>query len=202
MIYEGSPAKNLPGLAQVISEKLRANNRCLYLNSPPMVAGIRSYLAAIGVNVPQEVNRGSLILSSDQGHLANGVFDVARMLAMLAGAVNDALTHGFAGLWATGDMTWELGAEKNFEKLLAYESGLEEMFVHYPALSGICQYHRDTLPDDAIGIALSEHRTVLINATLARVNPFYSHNGSLQPQRQSETSVDEKLNQVGLPARS
>src|ERR1700683_1555808 len=73
MIYEGSPAKHLPGLAQVIREKLRANNRCLYLNSPPMVAGIRSYLAADGLDVAQEVNNGSLILSSDSGPLVNGV---------------------------------------------------------------------------------------------------------------------------------
>jgi len=67
MIYEGSPAKHLPGLAQVIREKLRANNRCLYLNSPPMVAGIRSYLAADGLDVALEVNNGSLILPSDSG---------------------------------------------------------------------------------------------------------------------------------------
>lgn len=46
----------------------------------------------------------------------NGVFDVARMLGMLADAVNDALAHGYAGLWATGDMTWELGSEKNFRQ--------------------------------------------------------------------------------------
>jgi len=202
MIYEGSPAKQLPGLAQVIKEKLGANNRCLYLNSPPMVAGVRSYLAAIGVNVRQEVNSGSLILSSDQGHVVNGVFDVARMLAMLADAVNDALAHDYAGLWASGDMTWELGAEKNFEKLLAYESGLEEMFVNYPALSGICQYHRDTLPDDAIGIALSEHRSVFINETLARTNPFYSHSSSRQPQRQRLNNLNERLNQLGLRAGS
>jgi len=53
------------------------------------------------------VTSGSLALSSDPGHLVDGVFDAARMLAMLAmlaDAVNDALDHGYAGLWATGDM--------------------------------------------------------------------------------------------------
>jgi len=45
--------------------------------------------------------------------------------------------------------TWrELGSEKNFGKLLEYECGLEEMFRDLPALSGVRQYHRDTLPDD------------------------------------------------------
>ncbi len=71
MIYEGSPAKHLPGLSQLIKEKLRANHRCLYLNSPPMVAGIRSYLAAAGIDVAEEVKNGSLVLSSDSGHLVD-----------------------------------------------------------------------------------------------------------------------------------
>ena len=37
IIYEGSPAKYLPGVAQLIKHNLRENTRCLYLNSPPMV---------------------------------------------------------------------------------------------------------------------------------------------------------------------
>jgi hypothetical protein len=98
MIYEGSPAKHLPGLARLIRDKLRANNRCLYLNSLPMVAGIRSYLSAAGVDVAQEVNRGSLVLSSDQDHLLDGIFDPARMLDVLADAVSEALAQGYAGL--------------------------------------------------------------------------------------------------------
>jgi hypothetical protein len=178
MIYEGSPAQHLPGLARLIRDKLRANKRCLYLNSLPMVAGIRSYLAAAGVDVAQEVNRGSLVLSSEQDHLQDGIFDPARMLDVLADAVHDALAQGYAGLWATGDMTWELGSEKNFDKLLAYECGLEEMFREYPALSGICQYHLDTLPDEALHVAASKHASVYLNETLSRVNPLYAPAGS------------------------
>jgi MEDS: MEthanogen/methylotroph, DcmR Sensory domain len=67
------------------------------------------------------------------------------MLGMLSDSVHAALTDGYSGLWATGDMTWELGSRKNFEKLLEYEIGLEEMFRSYPALSGICQYPNTTL---------------------------------------------------------
>jgi DcmR-like sensory protein len=174
MIYAGSPAKHLRCVAQVIIDKLRVNNRCLYLNSPTMVAGIRSYLAATGLDVAQEVNKGSLVLSSDQSHLVNDHFDGDRMLGMLGSAVNEAMADGYAGLWATGDMTWELGSEKNFEKLMEYECGLEKMFRSHLTLSGICQYHQDTLPDDAVHVALSRHRSIYINETLSRVNPFYS----------------------------
>ena len=113
MIYAGSPAKFLRSVAQVMIEKLRLNHRCLYLNSPPMVAGIRSYLAATGLDVAQEVNKRSLVLSSDQNHLEDGRFDLDGMLGR---AVDEAVADGYAGLWASGDMTWELGSYENFEK--------------------------------------------------------------------------------------
>ena len=90
LIYEGSPSRQLPALVSVIQEKLRQNNRCLYLNSPPMVAGLRSYLFAAGVDVPKEVMKGRLVLSSENTHLENGTFDVDRMLKMLSAAVIEA----------------------------------------------------------------------------------------------------------------
>ena len=163
MIYEGSPARHLPGLAAVMVEKLRSNRRCLYLNSPSMIAGIRSYLAAAGLNVAQAVSKGALVLLSDGSHLIDGRFDVDRMLGTLAEAIDQALNDGYAGLWAAGDMTWEFGAERNFAKLREYEQGLEALFRQRPQLQGICQYHADTLPTDVLEEALYSHRTSYIN---------------------------------------
>jgi hypothetical protein len=200
MIYAGSPAKFLRSVAQVMIEKLRLNHRCLYLNSPPMVAGIKSYLAAAGLDVAQEVHKRSLVLSSDQNHLLNGRFEVERMLGMLDSAVNEAVGDGYVGLWATGDMTWELGSEGNFKKLMEYECGLENMFRNQPALSGICQYHQDTLPEDALQAALSRHRAVFINETLSRMNPIYSPLDSTTAKRLSTPRLKEMLSHLHLQA--
>ncbi len=202
MIYAGSPATHLRGVAQVVIEKLRMNNRCLYLNSPTMVAGIRSYLAAAGLDVAEEVNKRSLMLSSDQNHLVNGHFDVDGMLSMLGSAVDEALADGYTGLWATGDMTWELGSEENFEKLMEYECGLERLIRGQPALSGICQYHQDTLPDDTLHVALSRHRAVYINETLSRLNPIYSPMESPMTKRLSTPRLKEMLSHLHLQAVS
>src|SRR5579871_2494962 len=114
LIYEGSPARHLPGLAALIIAKRKENYRCLYLNSAPMVAGLRSYLAARGLDVAREVEQRSLVLSSEQDHLSNGRFDGERTLEMLAKSVEEALADGYEGLWASGDMTWELGSEQEW----------------------------------------------------------------------------------------
>jgi hypothetical protein len=172
-IYEGPPSQHLGGLAAVMVKQLSAGYRCVYLNSPPMVAGIRSYLSGAEVKVSREVQRGALVLSSDRDHLVAGRFNVEHMLTLLETSVTQALHDGFAGLWATGDMTWELGSQKEFSKLLEYEWGLEELFHRQPALSGVCQYHAETLPADLLNDGLQSHPTLFVNETLSRLNPCY-----------------------------
>src|ERR1700691_2900656 len=97
LIYDGAPSRHLPAIAAVVREKLEQNYRCLYLNSRPMVAGMRSYLAATGVDVTHEVTKTSLVLSSDQSHLTDGYFDVQRMMRTLEDALGQALHDGYVG---------------------------------------------------------------------------------------------------------
>lgn len=173
LIYEGSPSHHLRAMAALVQQKLNKNFRCLYLNSPVMVAGIRCYLAAIGIDIEREVEKSSLVLSSDQQHLIEGRFEGDRMMHTLEEALNAALQDGYDGLWATGDMSWELGPQQDFSKLLEYEWRLEEFFQTHPALGGICQYHADTLPREALRQGLLSHPLIFVNETLSRINPHF-----------------------------
>jgi MEDS: MEthanogen/methylotroph, DcmR Sensory domain len=188
MIYEGSPAKHLPGVAALLYAKLKADYRCLYLNSPEMLAGMRSYLYAAGVDIELEVRKGALVLTSDQSHLVKGSFNVAKMLALLVAAVEGALQDGYTGLWAAGDMTWEFGSEMNLDMLFDYERRLEEVFRQYPALCGVCMYHCDTLPVKALRTGLHLHQALYINETLTRMNPYYGSVASMQDLGELELS--------------
>jgi hypothetical protein len=178
VIYDNSPSLHLQGLALTIIAKLKSKRRCLYLNSPLMVAEMRSTLAALGLDSAAEVKKGALILTSDQSHLVDGKFDVDRMIDMLAALLQQALADGYAGLWATGDMTWEFGHEKNFEKLFEYERRLEAFMKDNPELSGVCQYHKESLPLHAIETATHTHPAMYINDTLSRINPLYRPEGA------------------------
>lgn len=173
LIYRGMPTTQLASLALMIRKKLAANYRCLYLNSPEMVAGMYSYLTSSGLDVHQAAGEGRLILSSSQNHLVGGTFDSDAMLRMLKEAYDMALKDGYAGLWASGDMAWEFGPSRDFAKLVEYERALEEFFHSNPNLVGVCQYHQDVLPPEVVEDGLHLHPGIFVNETLSRINPQY-----------------------------
>jgi len=163
-----------------------------------MVAGLRTYIAAAGVDVATAVASGALVLSSEQDHLVDGEFDTDNMLSKLAKAVRQALSDGYSGLWASGDMLWEFGSEKNLANLLAYEIELESLLETEPALCGLCLYHRDTLPASAAQIALFTHQTVYRNESLSRLNPHFRQLTTLRSAPdQAECLVGRMLDQLG-----
>lgn len=173
LIYRGAPTEQLASLALMIRKKLEANFRCLYLNSPAMVDGMRAYLTSSGLDVHDAVVSGRLILSSGHDHLVNGEFDPQRMLRLLKDAYDGALKDGHAGLWASGDMAWEFGPERDFDKLVQYERALEVFFHAHPNLQGVCQYHADVLPGDVVKNGLAVHPAIYVNDTLSRINAQY-----------------------------
>jgi DNA gyrase inhibitor GyrI len=118
------------------------------------------------------------------------------MLSKLEDSLNQALDDGYQGLWATGDMTWEFSPEKDFSKLLEYEWQLEELFHKRPELCGICQYHRDTLPPEAMRSSLLAHQSIVINDTLSQINPYYMQSKISAGQIATVSELDEKINKL------
>ena len=174
LVYSGSPNLHLRPVSLVMCDKLKRRHRCIYLNSAPMVAGMGSYLAAAGVDVDQEVRESNLILSSERPHLANDRFDVDGMLESLRSELERALREGYAGLWATGDMTWEMGPDQDVAKLAEYERRLDEFLRTHPQMGGICQYHANTLQKEVVDQAMRVHPAFFINETLSILNPQFS----------------------------
>ena len=189
LIYTGAPSQKLSLLARALQTKLVEGYRCLYLNSPPMVAGMRSTLASMDSDVAELV-KDSLILSSDTVSSGKN-FDTGVMLGKLEDLLDQAIKDGYKGLWASGDMTWEFGQSKDFSKLMEYEIGLEEIFHRRQELCGICQYHHDTLPRDAMRQSLLIHPTVVINETLKIINPHY-----LKSKWPTDINTNQKLDEM------
>lgn len=190
LLYHGAPSQHLRALAATAHKRLGQNYRCLYLNSEPMVAGMRSYLSAAGVDVADEMAKNSLVLSSDRHFGENGRFNADLMISELSDALEQALVDGYGGLWATGDMTWEFGPARDFGELLEYEWKLEDFFHRHSELSGVCQYHADTLPHEVLRKAVLTHSAMYVNETLSMINPCFLPRESFVHEAETDPEID------------
>lgn len=196
LIYSGAPSKCLPALAELLRSRLAANFRCLCLNSPTMIAGIRSYLSALGVDVSYEMARANLVLTSDRGHLLGGKFDPQRMLSLLKENLDQALLDGHAGLWAAGDMAWEFGPEQNFDKLVEYERGLDALLRANPRISGLCQYCADNLPREVMRQGLALHPGLFVGRSITRMNPHFVPPGRSEFNWPASSLLEKAVEQI------
>ena len=193
-MYHGSLSHHLPMMAAVIKARLEQKHRCLYFDSKPMVAGLQSHLAQIGVDVARETAKNSLVLSSHLGHLSEDqTFDIDRMIAILEAALDQTLRDGYIGLWASGDVAWELGPKVDFGPLVQYEMRLEDFMCTHAEISGICQYHASVLPPDAMQTGHEMHPSFFINETESRLNPAYRASNRVVPMTSLETIFDLSL---------
>jgi hypothetical protein len=197
LIYEGESSHHLPTLVGVVREKLRYNYRCLFLDCAPMVVGMRLALGAGGVNVMSEVAAGRLVMTSERNYLIRGRrFEIEPMMQGLARALQDALDSGFEGLWASGNIGWELGPERNFSQLLEYEWKLEDFVRDNPRMSGICQYHRDTLPREALIDGVLSHSRVFVDPTRSLANPHAADRQTYRKESRENPTLEEFVQHI------
>jgi hypothetical protein len=198
LIYEGSPSRQAPGLAAVAAARLKSNYRCMFFGSAEMVAHVESSLTAAGIDVPAVVAQGKLILSSARQVFGDGLNPDA-ILKSVGKATNDALSDGYAGLWATGDVGWQFGPLKDACRLLDYEREVEQFYRDHPQFSGICQYHTSTLSPEAVRYGLLSHPTLFVSANLSLINPHYLSEERQVPGANEMIALDSVIRRIVRP---
>jgi hypothetical protein len=158
--------------AEYVKQGLARNERCLYVCDDCTHDEVVAALGGAGIDVARETGRGALlIVTTDQAHLDRGRFDVEAMLKMLSHAVEQALDAGFAGLRATGEMTWLLQGAPGTDRAIEYESLMNQFYPTVRAM-GLCQYNHARLPAEPLDGALRTHAHVIVDGDLA-ANIFY-----------------------------
>ena len=180
-------------VAAYVLEGLEHNERCLYgALTPEDIASVDTRLARAGVDVGDAIERGAWVrLTTGDVHLLGGHFDAERMLRMLNNATEAALSAGFKGFRACGDMTWLADDPPGADQAVAYEAFLNSMFDRQRAL-GLCLYDRQRLPSLVIDHAIATHPTVALDRANV-VNPFYRPAAVSQTRAAHPDDVDWKL---------
>src|SRR6202035_205138 len=108
-IYENG-AEQLAVAVRFIIDGFARGERCVYITDDRTIEEVVQALAAAGVDVAQERQRGALRLLTKQGtYFQAGEFVPQAMNDFARQAEADALADGFSGLRLGREMTWEVG---------------------------------------------------------------------------------------------
>jgi PAS domain S-box-containing protein len=155
-----------------IAVGLLLGERCLYVANDSPFEELVQRFAALGVNVAQETEKGSLkILTKHDVYLREGKFDARGMIDYLAECESAAVADGYAGLRFQGEMTWALDANLEGDRLIEYEAMLNEFLAKHRAVIA-CHYLRSRFDPALIHDLLVTHPLVAI-ADLVCPNPYY-----------------------------
>jgi hypothetical protein len=157
--------------AEYIKQGLARNERCLYLCDERTVEEVVAALDAAGIDVPREREREALVMLTVDEMLPSGSFDAEAALATLSAGVEQALAAGFAGLRATGEVTWLLHGGAATEPAIDYESRMNQYYPTARAMA-LCQYNHARLPAALLDGGLRTHPHVIVEGDVA-ANVFY-----------------------------
>lgn len=133
-------------LSDYLRRGLEAGERVLYIVDARTARQIRGHLRDAGISVRDAERRGQLLfLSRDDAYMREGVFAPQGMISLLRQETQNALDDGFSGLRVTAEMTWALRGLPGSQRLIEYETLLNEFFPGSPCV-GLCQYDARRFP--------------------------------------------------------
>lgn len=142
---------------------LERDERSVYVGDQDSVDRIREGLKDSGIDVDLESKKNRLVLSSARDYLDRDRFNTDKMLAFLQRTYETTLEEGYTALRAAGDVSWEVGPERDYRNIVYYETLLDVFFLG-KRMVGMCQYSKSKCPPDAVSGILNTHRIAAIDS--------------------------------------
>lgn len=166
------PDQPLAAAVPYLAYGLERDERCVYVAVDHTVEEVVAALAAAGVAVERERQRGTLLLFTQETFRQPGPFDPARMLGFLQATVEQALAAGYTGFRMAVEMTWAPATGVPFDRLVEYEATANTRFFPAVKASVMCLYNRRRFPPGVLEQVLRAHPFVARGPHL-HANVFY-----------------------------
>lgn len=166
-LFYRSKADQLACALPYIAIGLKRNERCVYIAVDNPALEILRRLDELGVNTAAALQRGALrVVTKSETYMRHGVFEPEKMVDDFHRDVQQALQDGFAGLRASGEMSWALDLPSALFRVIEYE---QELHARWPAhLSGLCQYDESRFPAQLIDEMTKMHRVIVRGGKIIR----------------------------------
>ncbi len=169
-IYSGE--EKLTALASFMEIGLERNEKCLYIFDDRDKENIIGKFRDEGIDIDEALNSGQFeFLTKRESYLTDGYFEPEKMFQLLSKAKEEALSQGYTGLRGTGEMTWFFSNTPGVERLMEYESKLNE-FLQGQEMVILCQYNENKFSPEILLDVIYTHPKVIVNDYLYE-NHYY-----------------------------
>lgn len=168
-------------LGPYLKEGIEAGERVVTIVNPRLVDDHLGRLGAIGVDAKRKVHDGGLqVVPWDQAYLKDGVFDMDRMLGMIAAALSAGKEEGYPGMRLMGNMGWAYLGRPGTERIVEYESRANLVLERF-GQPAVCVYDAARMSGQLMMDILRTHPMTLIGGVLHQ-NPYYTPPERLLPE--------------------
>jgi PAS domain S-box-containing protein len=149
-------------LTPYLRRGLEGGEKVVYIADAHTREAVQEYLIDDGLDPKAYLQSGQLVLGTPrETYLRDGPFDPDRMIAFLRAATEQAAAEGYRALRVTGEMTWALGGAAGSDRLIEYESKLNDFFPDSQCVA-ICQYDRRRFSPAALLDVIAVHPIVVV----------------------------------------
>jgi DNA-binding CsgD family transcriptional regulator len=151
-------------LMPFLRQGLERGEKVLYIVDAHTPEAVLTHLRDEGLDVEPFLAHGQLaIVSRDETYMQQGVFDPDAMIALLRADTDQALVDGYQALRVTGEMSWALRGLPGSERLIEYETRVNDVFRGGSCLA-ICQYDRRAFSAALLLDVLCTHAIAVVGA--------------------------------------
>jgi PAS domain S-box-containing protein len=141
---------------------LEKGEKVIYITDAHDAEVVLDYLQEDGLDVERYIESEQItLLTAEEAYFREGIFHPDGMIALLRAETRRALEQGFSALRVTGEATWALKGLPGSERLIEYETKLNEFFPKSRCLA-ICQYDKRRFCPELLRSVLYSHPIAVI----------------------------------------
>jgi PAS domain S-box-containing protein len=152
---------------------LERRERVLYVADDISAAVVGDAMGETGIDVDRYRRDGMLVIipGKQEMYIKPGSFHPDWSFRFLTQQEDEAKAAGFAGIRIIGEMSWAIGDEPDYGRLIEFESEANRWLPQVNA-SAICQYNLNQFPPEVILGVVQTHPVVIYRGDVCR-NPYY-----------------------------
>jgi signal transduction histidine kinase len=194
LVYE-SREEQMAAIVPFISQGIERNEACVYIVDDRATSDVKDALSRSGLDVDDLIRSGALTFATKRdSYLRSGIFDPKLMIEFCRESVEAAVAQGFTGYRITGEMTWALGNECGCDRLMEYETLLNEFFPTSKALA-LCQYNRHRFSPEMIRDVLRTHPVAILGEKVCP-NLYYETPDMILGKASAAKRVDHMIDNL------